>query len=101
MRPEEVDQAATNLQPSLGARGELSETQFAHRSTHGDAPAPAPVGGVEAWVGQSLDKYQITGVLGIGGMGAVLKARDPFIDRDVAIKVLGHHLTASETARAG
>jgi urea transport system substrate-binding protein len=45
-----------------------------------------------------LGKYQITGVLGQGGMGVVLKARDPMIERDVAIKVLADHLAADASA---
>jgi urea ABC transporter urea binding protein len=52
----------------------------------------------EAWAGKSLGKYQITGVLGRGGMGVVLKARDLMIERDVAIKVLAGHLTTDVAA---
>ncbi len=52
----------------------------------------------ELWVGRRLGKYEITAVLGIGGMGVVLKARDPSIERDVAIKVLPAELSADENA---
>ena len=48
--------------------------------------------------GTSLGKYLITGVLGRGGMGVVLKAHDPLIERDVAIKVLSEHLATDPTA---
>src|SRR6266581_9379940 len=39
-------------------------------------------------VGQHLGSYEITSLLGKGGMGGVYRARDPKLDRDVAIKVL-------------
>lgn len=51
----------------------------------------------EQWVGRCLGKYQITALLGVGGMGVVLKAHDPAIERDVAIKVLPSQLSTNET----
>jgi serine/threonine protein kinase len=47
----------------------------------------------------SIDQYQVTELIGRGGMGIVLKAFDPGLHRFVAIKVLAPHLAASETAR--
>src|SRR5437868_7089076 len=47
-----------------------------------DGPPATP------FVGKSLGKYRVIGVLGQGAMGVVLKAHDPTIGRDVAIKVL-------------
>jgi eukaryotic-like serine/threonine-protein kinase len=38
--------------------------------------------------GSRLGPYEIVGLLGSGGMGEVYRARDPRLDRDVAIKVL-------------
>src|SRR5262245_12508667 len=39
-------------------------------------------------VGQQLGSYEITALLGKGGMGEVYRARDTRLDRDVAIKTL-------------
>jgi serine/threonine-protein kinase len=46
-----------------------------------------------------LGSYEVKGVLGQGGMGVVLKALDPALNRNVAIKVLAAHLATSGTAR--
>src|SRR5271166_4270063 len=57
----------------------------------GSSPALAGPGDrptVATWVGKSMGKYQVISVLGQGAMGVVLKAHDPTIERDVAIKVL-------------
>ena len=41
--------------------------------------------------GQRLGPYEILSPLGAGGMGEVYRARDPRLERDVAIKVLPEH----------
>jgi serine/threonine protein kinase len=39
-------------------------------------------------LGSQIGPYQILSLIGAGGMGEVYRARDPRLDRDVAIKVL-------------
>lgn len=46
-----------------------------------------------------LGHYEISGVIGSGGMGIVLKAVDSSLDRTLAIKVLAPHLAGSGAAR--
>jgi urea transport system substrate-binding protein len=77
----------------------VAETVFASPDTPASGPQPGGASDPAAsWVGKCLGKYQVTGVLGQGGMGTVLKAHDPLIERDVAIKVLASHLAADASA---
>src|SRR5580692_5364932 len=45
--------------------------------------------------GTRLGPYEILGPAGAGGMGEVYRARDSRLDRDVAIKILPEHLSAT------
>ena len=57
------------------------------RPQRGSSPKGDPL------IGQQLaNKYDITGILGIGGMGRVYEAFDRHLKRQVAIKVLAEHL---------
>jgi tetratricopeptide (TPR) repeat protein/predicted Ser/Thr protein kinase len=65
-------------------------------------PIRAPAQGGEVISSPSLDlqpghvlggRYEIVGLLGEGGMGAVYKARDREVDREVALKVVRPELT--------
>jgi serine/threonine-protein kinase len=44
-------------------------------------------------IGQTLAHYQITDLLGRGGMGEVYRARDSKLDREVAIKILPREMS--------
>ncbi len=46
-----------------------------------------------------LGNYEVSGVIGAGGMGIVLKALDKSLDRTVAIKVMAPHLATDGGAR--
>jgi serine/threonine protein kinase/tetratricopeptide (TPR) repeat protein len=50
--------------------------------------------------GATLGPYVVIAPIGAGGMGEVYRARDPRLDRDVALKVLPQHLTSGDEARA-
>jgi eukaryotic-like serine/threonine-protein kinase len=78
---EEVDDPSCSLR---GLMGYLS-------------PCDSPIDG-RVVVG-CLGEYEISGVVGCGGMGVVLKGWDPALNRDVAIKVLSPHLASSIAAR--
>lgn len=60
----------------------------------GDAPTsheltPPPFSGTSPGAApERLGKYEVLGILGRGGFGVVHRARDPLLDREVAIKVV-------------
>ena len=60
------------------------------------APASGIFGGVLIQPGTILgNRYQIIKILGEGGMGAVYKARDLELDREIALKVIRPELTSN------
>ena len=51
-------------------------------------------------IGTQLGSYEITALLGKGGMGEVYRARDPRLNRDVAIKISSAQFTERFTREA-
>ena len=58
---------------------------------------PAPAAGVRA--GDTVDRYRLGDELGRGAMGVVYAARDPELDREVAVKVLRASASAARLKR--
>lgn len=50
-------------------------------------------------IGESLGRYVITSEIGRGGMGVVYRARDPLLNREIAIKLLTESATAGAAGR--
>ncbi len=92
MNPTESDESSQSA--PAGARPEprdpnaLDETMCSGGETSRMSVHAALPERPDAWVGRQLGKYRIIELLGIGGMGVVLRGHDPSIGRDVAIKVL-------------
>lgn len=75
------------------------ETQIPGHDTNpvdGSGDQASPSG--HHWIGRTIGKYQILDVLGVGGMGVVLKGFDTAIERPVAIKVLPAELSNDKTS---
>ena len=71
------------------------------------APSRFDIRQIKAWLAPTddpqmlgrLGTYEISGIIGAGGMGVVLKGFDAALNRFVAIKVLAPHLASSAAAR--
>lgn len=77
-----------------------SDLEFAASDTRDDDLYLAflqPCGNPEA-LGR-MDRYEVIEVLGRGGMGLVLKARDPVLERLVAVKVMASRAAMDPKAR--
>jgi len=67
---------------------------FLERPAVDVAPTGPGAPGETALVGRTVSHYQVLSLLGAGGMGEVYLARDPRLDRTVALKVLPGDLAA-------
>ncbi len=101
MPPEDADKPSNDAVPVRNAtKSKLAETVAFQNPKSSDPPGAAntPDASAQSWIGKTIGKYEVTSVLGVGAMGVVLKARDPLIERDVAIKVLAGQLAAEPTS---
>jgi serine/threonine protein kinase/tetratricopeptide (TPR) repeat protein len=77
----------------------LDEAVFSP-SPSGDDDFDADLPELEFLPGESVGHYRIESLIGRGGMGAVFRARDVRLNRDVALKFLPAHLSADPDEQA-
>src|SRR5579863_1271886 len=104
-------QDASRFLPADEYDGAVSLTHHGlHPADCDDGPARDPASilrRLSSWLDPTDDPamlgrfggYEIVGVIGEGGMGAVLKGHEPSLNRYVAIKVLAPHLASNGAAR--
>lgn len=88
-------------QPTILAAFDALNATFSDGREHSDdsfGMSTADLRPAELLVGHWLGKYEITGILGQGGMGVVYDAHDSLIRRDVAIKQLGNKNAHNDAA---
>ncbi|MAB83008.1 MAG: hypothetical protein CMJ24_06175 [Phycisphaerae bacterium] len=85
-----IDSLAETILPAIPAH--LNDSH-AYGSTQSEKQNPY------AFVGQTIGRYSVTDVLGIGGQGFVLNGHDDLIGRDVAIKMVNIDVNRHPMAR--
>lgn len=93
LRPHEFDKAGSRECSAATVTGTVARTVTVQEVIDTLSPTDDP-----HHLGR-LGSYEVTGIIGVGGMGVVLKAVDPSLDRVVALKMLAPNRANNEKAR--